>query len=58
MAGMDLLTVREFLGYKDITMTLRYAHLALDYMRAAIARLDTYMDTRHISEGTDTPLSR
>ena len=46
MAGVDLLTVKEFLGHKDIKMTLRYAHLAPDYKRAAISRLDTYMDTR------------
>jgi integrase len=46
MAGVDLMTVKEFLGHKDIKMTLRYAHLAPDYKRAAISRLDTYMDTR------------
>jgi hypothetical protein len=32
MAGVDLMTVKEFLGHsKDIKMTLRYAHLAPDY---------------------------
>ena len=46
MAGVDLMTVKEFLGHKDIKMTLRYAHLAPDYKRAAITQLDTYMDTR------------
>lgn len=46
MAGVDLMTVKEFLGHKDIKMTLRYAHLAPDYKRSAIDRLDTYMDTR------------
>jgi integrase len=46
MAGVDLMTVKEFLGHKDIKMTLRYAHLAPDYKRDAISRLDTYMDTR------------
>jgi integrase len=45
MAGVDLMTVKEFLGHTDIKMTLRYAHLAPDYKRAAISRLDTYMDT-------------
>ena len=28
MAGIDITTVKELLGHKDIKMTLRYAHLA------------------------------
>ncbi len=36
-------------------MTLRYAHLAPDYNRAAISRLDTYMDTRHKKGSRTTP---
>jgi integrase len=58
MAGVDLMTVKEFLGHKDIKMTLRYAHLAPDYKRSAISRLDTYMDTRHkkgVTESSVTP---
>ena len=52
------MTVKEFLGHKDIKMTLRYAHLAPDYKRAAISRLDTYMDTSHkkgVTEHSVTP---
>jgi integrase len=45
MAGVDIMTVKEFLGHKRLEMTLRYAHLAPDHKRAAINRLDTYMDT-------------
>lgn len=58
MSGVDLMTVKEFLGHKDIKMTLRYAHLAPDYKRAAINRLDTYMDTSHkkgVTERSVTP---
>jgi integrase len=47
MSGVDLMTVKELLGHKRIEMTLRYAHLAPDHKRAAINRLDIYMDTRH-----------
>jgi integrase len=53
MAGVDLVTMKEFLGHKDLKMTLRYAHLAPDYKRAAISRLDTSMDTRHEKRVTD-----
>jgi integrase len=58
MAGVDLMTVKEFLGHKDIKMTLRYAHLAPDYKRAAITRLDTHMDTskkKGVMENSATP---
>lgn len=39
MAGVDLNTVRELLGHGDITMTLRYAHLAPEHKAAAVEAL-------------------
>ena len=41
-AGVPLNTVREVLGHKSLTMTLRYAHLAPDHQADAMAALDGY----------------
>lgn len=40
MAGVDITTVKELLGHKDIKMTLRYAHLASSHKVKAIDILD------------------
>jgi integrase len=44
MEGVDLTTVKELMGHKHITMTLRYAHLAPGHKRSAIAVLDRLAD--------------
>jgi integrase len=40
MNSIDLNTVRELLGHRDLTMTLRYAHLAPQHNAEAVAVLD------------------
>ena len=44
MAGVDLTSVKELLGHKDIKMTLRYSHLAPGHKRKAVQVLDRIMD--------------
>ena len=41
MNGVDLMTVKELLGHKDIKMTMRYSHLSPDHKRMAVKRIET-----------------
>ena len=40
MAGIDPVTVQQWVGHKDLRTTLRYAHVGADHERAAIQRLN------------------
>lgn len=41
MQGVDLKTVQQILGHKDIRMTMRYAHLSPEYVQKAVETLDS-----------------
>ena len=43
MNGVDLMTVKELLGHKDIKMTMRYSHLSPDHKRVAVKRIETVL---------------
>lgn len=45
MSGVDLNTVRELLGHKSMTMTLRYSHLSCDHKKRAVKVLDVINGT-------------
>jgi len=41
MRGVDLRTVQQVMGHKDIKMTIRYSHLSPEYVQEAMERLDS-----------------
>lgn len=44
MGGVDIITVKELLGHKSLTMTLRYAHLAPSHQVKALRVLDARLN--------------
>ena len=51
MQGVDLVTVAELMGHKDLSMTKRYSHPSPEHKKRAVETLnlggmDTYMDTK------------
>ena len=57
MAGVDLRTVQELMGHKDIKQTLRYAHLSPDHKQAAMDILEQRFPVKSPANFPDTPLS-
>ncbi len=44
MSGIDLASVKELLGHKSLTMTMRYSHLSPRHKRKAVHVLDRLME--------------
>lgn len=53
MAGVDLRTVQELAGHKDIKMTVRYAHLAPAHKLAAVDRLAQHRREQEMAKSHD-----
>jgi integrase len=46
MAGVDITTVKDLLGHKTLTMTLRYAHLAPSHKVEAVKKYDIFLNEK------------
>lgn len=53
MVGLDRPTVKELLGYTDITMTLRYTHLSSDHKQRIVRTLEGFGETIPVIFTTD-----
>jgi integrase len=47
MRSVDLPTVKELMGHKDISMTLRYTHLSSEHKRRAVEKLEEFGTKSH-----------
>jgi integrase len=57
MAGVDLRTVQELLGHKDIKQTMRYAHLSPSHKQAAVEALERKFPAKSPVNSHNTPLT-
>jgi len=57
MEGVDIMTVKELLGHKDLTMTLRYAHLGPSHKTRAVNILDRVMSAKSGEKETSMSLN-
>ncbi len=58
MAGVDITTVKELLGHKTLTMTLRYAHLAPSHKVKAVDILDSALNEKPTIQKLYSPIKK
>ena len=57
MAGVDLTSVKELLGHKSLSMTMRYSHLSPSHKRKAVNKLDEVLkNTQEEDAQKETPV--
>jgi site-specific recombinase XerD len=55
MVGVDIRTIQELMGHKNITTTMRYAHLTPAHLQSAVERLDAYTNGTSIAPDPEAP---
>jgi integrase len=56
MAGVDLISLKDLLGHKSLSMTMRYAHLAPGHKRKAVNMLDNVLSAQDKNTKKEAPL--
>jgi integrase len=52
VAGVELATVKELLGHKSLTMTMRYSHLSPEHKARAVGILENILNRTATSQST------
>ncbi|MCZ6541884.1 MAG: site-specific integrase, partial [Nitrospinae bacterium] len=55
MKGVDITTIKELLGHRTLTMTLRYAHLAPGHKVNAVELLDGNVQMKSSAQKVHNP---
>jgi len=55
LAGIDLITVRDWLGHKSVTTTEIYAKIAASYKDVSVQKLDLFLSGPSSLQTNDTP---
>jgi site-specific recombinase XerD len=53
MAGVDIKTIQELMGHKDISMTMRYSHPTPEHKKRVVEILDSIHTSFHTKEKSE-----